>query len=131
MPSCCSSSTEHSTAANVTFASIALGIIDDDAIHFIHHVGDARREGEGLLAAIQSGYVHAGRAMVSASTVVGLGFALRLLEYLRLSHDFGLLMALSCTLGLAANLLFVPVLLRMFGLQAERSAPAEQPVTQS
>jgi hypothetical protein len=67
-------------AANVTFASIALGIIDDDAIHFIPYVADARREGEGLLAAIQSDYVHAGRAMVNASTVVVLGFALRLLE---------------------------------------------------
>lgn len=114
-------------AANVTFASIALGILDDDAIHFIHYVSDARREGQGLLAAIQSGYVHAGRAMVSASTVVGLGFSLRLAEYLRLSHDFGMLMTLSCTMGLAANLLFVPVLLRTFGLKRELPSRTEVP----
>jgi predicted RND superfamily exporter protein len=111
-------------AANVTFASIALGILDDDAIHFIHHVSDARRDGESLLSAIQSGYVLAGRAMVSASVVVGLGFALRLFEYMRQSQDFGLLMSLSCSLGLAANLLYVPVLLRTFGPGRAQAAAA-------
>jgi predicted RND superfamily exporter protein len=109
-------------AANVTFAAIALGIIDDDAIHFIHSVADARDEGLDLGAAIQSAYLHAGRAMVIASTIVGLGFALRLGEYLRLSRDFGMLMTLSCIMGLCANLVFVPALLRTFGLQPRKQA---------
>jgi predicted RND superfamily exporter protein len=120
-------------AANVTFASIALGIIDDDAIHFIHSVADARDEGLDLSSAIHSAYAHAGRAMVIASTIVGLGFALRLGEYLRLSRDFGLLMALSCIMGLVANLLFVPALLRTFGLEPRKVRgfePAPAPATE-
>jgi hypothetical protein len=115
-------------AANVTFASIALGIIDDDAIHFIHGVADARDEGLDLGAAIQSAYVHAGRAMVIASTIVGLGFALRLGEYLRLSRDFGMLMTLSCIMGLIANLVFVPALLRTFGLQPRKEARGSEAI---
>ncbi len=117
-------------AANVTFASIALGILDDDAIHFIHSVADARDEGLDLPAAIRSAYAHAGRAMIVASTIVGLGFALRLGEHLRLSRDFGMLMTLSCVMGLIANLVFVPALLRTFGLQARKpqaELPAQRP----
>ena len=116
-------------AANVTFAAIALSIIDDDAIHFIHSVADARDEGLDLHAAIRSAYQHAGRAMIIASAIVGLGFALRIGEYLRVSRDFGLLMMLSCAMGLVANLVFVPTLLRTFGLQArkaETAVPASQ-----
>jgi predicted RND superfamily exporter protein len=110
-------------AANVTFAAIALSIIDDDAIHLIHSVADARDQGLDLGSAIRSAYAHAGRAMIIASTIVGLGFALRLGEYLRVSRDFGLLMTLSCVMGLVANLVFVPALLRTFGLEPRRAQP--------
>jgi predicted RND superfamily exporter protein len=117
-------------AANVTFASIALGIIDDDAIHFIHSVADARDEGLDLSGAIHAAYAHSGRAIVLASIIVGLGFALRLGEYLRLSRDFGMLMMLSCLMGLIANLVFVPTLLRTFGL-GTRKAGASVPAAHS
>lgn len=110
-------------AANVTFAAIALSIIDDDAIHFIHGVADARDQGLALPDAIRSAYQHAGRAMIIASAIVGLGFALRLGEYLRVSRDFGLLMTLSCLMGLIANLVFVPTLLRTFGLHSRSASP--------
>jgi predicted RND superfamily exporter protein len=107
-------------------AAIALSIIDDDAIHFIHSVSDARDEGLDLPAAIRAAYQHAGRAMIIASTIVGLGFALRLGEYLRVSRDFGLLMLLSCFMGLVANLVMVPTLLRTFGLAPRKPAAALQ-----
>ena len=68
--------------------------------------------------------------MIIASAIVGLGFALRLGEYLRVSRDFGLLMTLSCLMGLIANLVFVPTLLRTFGLQP-RKQPAAVPAAQS
>jgi hypothetical protein len=101
-------------STNAIYASIALGIVVDDAIHFVHHAVGARHRGLSMDAAVALAFEHAGRAMVFTSAVLGAGFSLRLGEYLRVSRDFGMVMALACSVGLFANLIWVPALLRTF-----------------
>jgi predicted RND superfamily exporter protein len=95
-------------------ASIALGLIVDETIHFISAYRarlDAGERGETALRAV---YETVGPPIVWASMILTAGFAVLLLSgFLPLMY-LGLFMAIAIIVSLACDLLLLPALLLMF-----------------
>ncbi|TNE92416.1 MAG: hypothetical protein EP330_01820 [Deltaproteobacteria bacterium] len=99
---------------NLLIASIALGIAVDDTIHYVHQfkigfdrTGDAED-------AIQRAIAHTGRALVSTTAVLVIGFGVYLSSRLISLQRFGLLIGLACIAALLSDLIVTPALLRVF-----------------
>jgi predicted RND superfamily exporter protein len=109
----------------VMVASVNLGIIDDETIHVLHAVREARREGLGAEAAVAAGVARTGRDVIFTCAVLGLGFGTLMLSEFRPTAHFGGLTALTIAIALAADLVLLPTLLRVTG---RLGAPAPLPV---
>jgi uncharacterized protein len=112
--------------ATVMVASVALGIVDDDTIHFI---GRFRREaaaGASTETAIEMATVHEGRASLTTAIVNSLGYGIMMFSAYKPTAWFGGLLALTMAVAFLAEVFVVPALImlmpRMFG--ASRVAPA-------
>jgi predicted RND superfamily exporter protein len=105
----------------VMVASVNLGIIDDETIHVLHAVREARSEGLGAEAAVAAGIARTGRDVIFTCAVLGLGFGTLMLSEFRPTAHFGGLTALTIAIALAADLVLLPTLLRATGRLA---APA-------
>jgi predicted RND superfamily exporter protein len=99
--------------ATVMLASIALGIVDDDTIHFI---GRYRREvaaGADTDTAITRATVHEGRASLTTAIVNSCAFAVLLLSEYRPSAWFGGLLALTMAVAFLAEVFIVPATIKL------------------
>lgn len=96
---------------SVVFA-MALGIIVDDTVHFIHNYRKAIKE-DGMNAeqAINFSFVNVGEAISITSLVLIVGFMLLSLSAFRLNAATGQLTSLIIGFALVADLLFLPPLL--------------------
>ena len=97
---------------NLMLASIAIGIAVDDTIHFLHHFRMAQAAGQDTEAAIRSAVEHSGRAMVSTSTVLALGFLVFLAASMLHLQRFGSLIAVTAVFALLVDVIIAPALLR-------------------
>jgi predicted RND superfamily exporter protein len=111
--------------ATVMVASVALGIVDDDTIHFI---GRFRREtaaGMATAAAIEAATMHEGRASLTTAIINSLGYGILIFSSYRPTAWFGGLLALTMAVAFLAEVLVVPAAImlmpRVFGM---RHAPA-------
>ena len=93
-------------------ASMTLGIVVDDTIHFLSRYLRGRRE-RGLPpeAAVHDAFTTVGSAMGVTSIILVAGFAVLALSDFRVNADMGLLSALVIALALAADYLLLPPLL--------------------
>jgi predicted RND superfamily exporter protein len=108
--------------ATVMVASVALGIVDDDTIHFI---GRYRREtgaGRGTEAAIEAATMHEGRASLTTAIINSLGYGVMVFSAYKPTAWFGGLLALTMVVAFLAEVLVVPAVImmfpRIFGAQA-------------
>jgi uncharacterized protein len=112
--------------ATVMVASVALGVVDDDTIHFISRFKREREEGATVAAAIENATVHEGRAALTTALINSAGFAVLMLSEYRPSAWFGGLLALTMIVAFLAEVLILPativLLSRVFG--ANRPATA-------
>jgi predicted RND superfamily exporter protein len=92
-------------------AAVALGISDDDAIHLLAQYRRLRREGAAAADAVEGALLHAGRAIVTTSTALALGFAALVLSPWKSVASFGLLTALAIGAALGAVLVVLPAVL--------------------
>ena len=99
---------------NILIASIAIGIAVDDTIHLLHHFRAHFDQHGNVEAAINNAFEHAGRAMVSTSTVLGIGFFAFSFASISNIQRFGLLIALTSVAAMLIDLIFTPALLRLF-----------------
>ena len=100
--------------ATVMVASVALGITDDDTIHFI---GRYRRDvlsGMSTADAIRTAAEHEGRASLTTAIVNSLAFAVMLLSDYKPSAWFGGLMALTMATAFLAEIFIVPAVMTLF-----------------
>ena len=111
--------------ATVMVASVALGIVDDDTIHFI---GRFRREaaaGASTETALEMATVHEGRASLTTAIVNSLGYGIMMFSAYRPTAWFGGLLALTMAVAFLAEVFVVPALImlmpRIFG--ASRFSP--------
>jgi predicted RND superfamily exporter protein len=96
--------------ATVTVAGIALGLIVDDSIHFIHHF---KHLPSGLPAgeAVAETLLHLARPIAITSLAVAGSFALFSLSPFLPTAYFGRLIAITATAALFGVLVFLPALL--------------------
>ena len=99
---------------NILIASIAIGIAVDDTIHMLHHFRAHFDQHGNVEAAIDNAFEHAGRAMVSTSTVLGIGFFAFSFATIANIQRFGVLIALTSVAAMLIDLIFTPALLRLF-----------------
>jgi predicted RND superfamily exporter protein len=107
--------------ATVMVASVALGVVDDDTIHFI---GRFRREvaaGSGTEAAIEAATMHEGRASLTTAIINSLGYGIMIFSAYKPTAWFGGLLALTMAVAFLAEVFVVPAIItllpRVFGGQ--------------
>jgi predicted RND superfamily exporter protein len=89
-------------------AAVVLGISDDDAIHFLTQYRRMRADGLDAGGAIEAAIVHTGRAIVTTSVTLALGFSTLALSPWKSVASFGLLSALAILAALGAVLVVLP-----------------------
>jgi uncharacterized protein len=114
---------------NILIASIAIGLAVDDTIHLLHHFRIHFEEDRDSFKAINASLRHAGRAMVTTSSILTLGFFAYIFSNMKNIQTFGLLIGLSAALAMLIDLIFAPALLRTFyprvSISQQKLTPAE------
>jgi predicted RND superfamily exporter protein len=99
--------------ATIMVASVTLGIVDDDTIHFI---GRYRREvaaGAGTREAVETAAMHEGRAALTTTVINALGYAVLMVSEYRPTAWFGSLLATTMVLAFIAEVFVVPAVISL------------------
>ncbi|MGB0647825.1 MAG: efflux RND transporter permease subunit, partial [Bradymonadia bacterium] len=99
---------------NILIASISMGLAVDDTIHLLHHFRMNHRATGNVEVSIRRAMEHSGRAMVSTTMILMLGFFVYMGAEMANIQRFGLLIGLTALLALLIDLFFAPALLRTF-----------------
>jgi hypothetical protein len=110
--------------ATVMVASVALGIVDDDTIHFINRYRREAAAGRSTDEAIEIATAHEGRASLTTAIINSAGYGVLLLSEYKPTAWFGGLLALTMMTAFLAEVLILPATIkwlpRMFGAEALR-----------
>jgi predicted RND superfamily exporter protein len=92
----------------VTIASIILGLVVDDTIHFLYRFREEINLGEDALQAIRATIESVGKPIFSTSIILALGFWVMCLASFEPNINFGLLSGVAILLALIADLVVLP-----------------------
>jgi len=110
--------------ATVMVASVALGIVDDDTIHFINRYRREVAAGASTDEAISTATVHEGRASLTTAAINSLGFGVLLLSEYKPNAWFGGLLGLTMAVAFLAEVFILPATIKLmpsvFGADALR-----------
>ncbi len=106
---------------NIMVASVAIGIAVDDTIHLLHHFRINHRLTDNAEEALRRAMRHSGRALVSTSMILMLGFFAYAGATMYNVQRFGFLIGLTVVMALLVDLILAPALLR--GLYRRDVAP--------
>jgi len=95
----------------ILIATIAIGVLDDDTIHFVHRVLHNHRQGRTMPAALGEAFGSTGLAMLILSAVLVAGFLVYTLSHVASLSKFGAITALALGLGALCELFFTPAVL--------------------
>ncbi|EHH2480702.1 MMPL family transporter [Vibrio parahaemolyticus] len=98
--------------------TLTLGIVVDDAVHFLSKYQRARREGQTAEQAVRYAFHTVGRALWITTVVLVAGFAVLAMSSFRLNADMGQLSAIVIFIALVVDFLFLPTLLMLFDKKA-------------
>lgn len=110
--------------ATVMVASVALGVVDDDTVHFLHRFRHEVAGGLGVGAAAQVAATFEGRAAFITALINSCGFAVLLLSEYKPSAWFGGLLAMTLGLAFLAEVFVLPATLVLFRRVLSRPAAA-------
>ncbi len=117
-----------------TVASISLGIVVDDTVHFLSKYLRARREqGFNAEGAIRYAFHNVGIAIVVNTIILSFGFLVMMTSAFKMNVDLGLMTLLSIVFALILDFLFLPALLligskaRTEKINAETKTSSELP----
>jgi predicted RND superfamily exporter protein len=97
-------------------SGITIGIVVDDTVHFLSKYLRARREkGMSSEDAVRYAFSTVGTALWVTSLALIAGFGILAFSHFQLNAGMGLLTAITLSLALAADFLFLPPLLIAFG----------------
>ena len=97
--------------ATVMVASVALGIVDDDTIHFIGRFRREAAHGASTTQAIEVATTHEGRASLTTAIINTLGYGIMLFSSYKPTAWFGGLLALTMVVAFLAEVLVVPAVI--------------------
>ena len=110
--------------ATVMVASVALGVVDDDTIHFINRYRREVAAGASTDEAIEIATVHEGRASLTTAAINSLGFGVLMFSEYKPTAWFGGLLALTMSVAFLAEVFILPATIKllpgMFGADALR-----------
>ena len=108
--------------ATIMVASVALGIVDDDTIHFINRYRRETAAGASTDEAIEIATTHEGRAALTTAIINCAAFGTLLLSEYKPTAWFGGLLALTMVAAFLAEIFILPttikLLPRVFGAEA-------------
>ena len=112
--------------ATVMVASVALGVVDDDTIHFISRFKREREHGASIPLSIERATIYEGRAALTTAIINSAGFAVLMMSEYRPSAWFGGLLALTMIVAFLAEVFILPativLLSKLFGSRPARAA---------
>ena len=112
--------------ATVMVASVALGVVDDDTIHFINRYRREVAGGASTDDAIQTATVYEGRASLTTAIINSFGFGVLLFSEYKPTAWFGGLLGLTMAVAFLAEVFILPATIKMlpqfFGADALRRA---------
>ena len=100
--------------ATVMVASVALGVVDDDTIHFISRYRRETRLGATTDEAIETATTQEGRAALTTALINCCAFAVLMLSEYRPSAWFGGLLALTMVMAFLAEVFILPAMITLF-----------------
>ena len=100
--------------ARAMLAAVVIGIGVDDAIHLLAHYKVRREEGDDPHAAIAAALQHTGRAIVTTSVALALGFLTLMMSAWQTVSSFGLFVAIAIIGALVSTLFVLPALIFAF-----------------
>ncbi len=98
--------------STILLGSLAIGIVVDDTIHFLHQFKAHFRLNRDVERALQHAYDHTGRAMVITSSILMIGFFCNVAASLVNFRLSGILLGLTIAFAVFFDLVFTPALLR-------------------
>ncbi len=110
--------------------TLTLGIVVDDAVHFLTKYQRARASGQDTQQAIRYAFHTVGRALWITTVVLVAGFSVLAMSSFRLNSDMGLLSAIVIFIALVVDFVFLPALLMKFDKQHDQSY-SDQPAIES
>jgi predicted RND superfamily exporter protein len=106
-----------------TVASISLGIIVDDTVHFLSKYVRARRErGLSIEDSIRDAFHNVGTAIVVNTIILAAGFFVMTTSAFKMNVDLGLMTILAIVFALILDFLLLPALL-LLGKRERQQAP--------
>ena len=99
--------------ATVMVASVALGIVDDDTIHFINRYRREAAAGASTDEAIETATAHEGRASLTTAIINSAGYAVLLLSEYKPTAWFGGLLALTMAAAFLAEVFILPATIKL------------------
>jgi len=105
----------HFEAGTSIVAPIMLGIVMDDTIHLLHHYKRYRMRGLGVREAMNHSLRYTGRAVVTTSVALGMGFLIIAFSAIPTLSHFGLLSSATILFALLADAIFLPALVKLYG----------------
>ena len=118
--------------ATVMLASVALGIVDDDTIHFISRYRLETKHGASTSDAILMATSHEGRAALTTAVINACAFAVLGLSEYKPTAWFGGLLALTMVVAFLAEVFILPAVItrlpRLFGAERVHAARRAGPV---
>ena len=110
--------------ATVMVASVALGVVDDDTIHFINRYRREVAAGATTDGAIETATAHEGRASLTTAIINSCGYGVLLLSEYKPTAWFGGLLALTMAVAFLAEVFILPATIKLmpgtFGADALR-----------
>ena len=97
--------------ATIMVASVTLGIVDDDTIHFISRYRREAEAGADTATAIELATTHEGRAALTTAIINTAGFGLLAFSPYRPTAWFGGLLALTMAVAFLTEVLLVPAII--------------------
>ncbi len=113
-------------------ASVSLGIVVDDTVHFLTKYRRARTEsGDSVEDAIRYAFQTVGVALIVNTVVLAAGFAALAFSTFKLNADLGLMTAMAITFALILDFLLLPALLMLGRGKAQPQSNQGVPNAQS
>lgn len=110
--------------ATVMVASVALGVVDDDTIHFINRYRREVSAGATTDEAIERATIYEGRASLTTAIINSIGFGVLFLSEYKPTAWFGGLLALTMAVAFLAEVFILPPIIklmpRVFGAESLR-----------
>lgn len=99
--------------ATVMLASVALGVVDDDTIHFVNRYRRESWAGATTAEAIDTATAHEGRAALTTAVVNSCGYGVLMLSEYKPTAWFGGLLAVTMGVALLAEIFILPATIKL------------------